>query len=42
MKMFDYLIEQNNLTNKFKPKDLEFVKELILCPPEKVNYIASS
>ena len=38
--MFDYLIEQNKLRSEFKAKDLEFVKDLILCPPEKVNYVS--
>ena len=34
--MFDYLIKENDLSGVFKPKDLMFVKELILCPKEKV------
>ena len=34
--MFDYLIKENNLSGVFKSKDLEFVKDLILCPEEKV------
>ena len=36
MKMFDYLLKENSLSDEFKPKDLEFVKELILCPKNKV------
>ena len=36
MRMFDYLVEENGLGDEFKPKDLEFVKELILCPTSKV------
>lgn len=34
--MFDYLIEENKLTNEFKKNDLEFVRDLILCPKKKV------
>ena len=34
--MFDHLIKENNLSDVFKSKDLKFVKELILCPEEKV------
>ena len=36
--MFDYLVKENKLTNEFKENDLEFVRDLILCPPKNKVY----
>ena len=36
MKMFDHLIKENDLSGVFESEDLAFVKELILCPTDKV------